>query len=412
MQLNYDSWEKDAATAFALKAQAPAAEPIVVLEPTPPVTINGLPSPPDSPNTDEPPEPPKENEAVPLTVEPTTTTTPEHHSDHHETPSTAPSSPTASSSGSPSQANKSLPRTNNVRKASTFRHVPRTSRALVTPSLLGPQHSRTGSAAAAVPSSLRHSMPLTDNTYVASRHLSSDSSSRITPSPAPLPPSKDNKPTPDTKLTTITNGTINGSGSTSVSSHVSPSLSPSPQAVTPPTRTISLHPSPSVSPAPRPSSSASIRLAPSRSSTSTPTPPLATLTTRSIAPYRPGFQPRGLYRPRTDEFLALRKISRDGVEESGMQKRIERTKLERRLEKLITLHFPVGGHSATDRGKHLRPEGSRRASSLFDLELGDLKRMSLSDATGLWKGVLSSGGGQNDIRGMISPCHTLRYHQY
>ncbi len=95
-----------------------------------------------------------------------------------------------------------------------------------------------------------------------------------------------------------------------------------------------------------------------------------------------------------------------------MQKRIERTKLERRLEKLITLHFPVGGHSATDRGKHLRPEGSRRASSLFDLELSDLKRMSLSDATGLWKGVLSSGGGQNDIRGMISPCHTLRYHQY
>ncbi|KAK0227996.1 FYVE zinc finger-domain-containing protein [Armillaria fumosa] len=391
MQLNYDSWEKDSAAAFALKAQAPPAEPIVVLEPTPPVTINGLPSPPDSPNTNEPPEPPKENEAVSLTVEPTTTK-PEHHSDHHETPSTAPSSPTASSSGSPSLATKPLPRANNVRKASTFRHVPRTSRALVTPSLLGPQHSRTGSAAAAVPSSLRHSMPPTDSTYAASRHLSSDSASRITSSLAPLPPSKDNKPT----LTTITNGTINGSGSTSVSSHASPSLSPSPQAVTPPTRTISLHPSPSVSPAPRPSSSASIRLAPSRSSTSTP--PLATPTTRSITPYRPGFQPKGFYRHRTDEFLALRKISRDGVEESGMQKRIERTKLERRLEKLITLHFPVSGHSATDRGKHMQPEGSRRASSLFDLELGDLKRMSISDATGLWKGVLSSGGGQHDIR--------------
>lgn len=395
VQLNYDSWEKDSAAAFALKAQAPPAEPIVVLEPTPPVTINGLPSPPDSPSTNEPPEPPKENEAVPLTVEPTMAKL-EHHSDHRETPSTAPSSPTASSSGSPSQATKPLPRTNNVRKASTFRHVPRTSRTLVTPSLLGPQHSRTGSAAAVVPSSLRHSVPPTDSTYAASRHLSLDSASRIAPSPAPLPPSKDNKPTSDTKLTTITNGTINGSGSTSVSSHASPSLSPSPQAVTPPTRTISLHPSPSVSPAPRPSSSASIRLAPSRSSTSTP--PLATPTTRSITPYRPGFQPKGFYRHRTDEFLALRKISRDGVEESGMQKRIERTKLERRLEKLITLHFPVSGHSATDRGKHMRPEGSRRASSLFDLELGDLKRMSISDATGLWKGVLSSGGGQHDIR--------------
>lgn len=192
---------------------------------------------------------------------------------------------------------------------------------------------------------------------------------------------------------TITNGTTNGSGSTFVSSHA-PSLSPSPQAVTPPTRTISLHPSPSVSPAPRTSSSGSVRHTPSRSSTSTP--PLATPITRSTAPYRPGFQPAGVYRPRTDEFLALRKVSRDGMEESGMQKRIERTKLERRLEKLIALHFPVGGHSAGE--KHFRPGGNRRASSFFDLELGHLKRMSVSDATGLWKGILSSGGGQTDVR--------------
>ncbi|KAG7452978.1 uncharacterized protein BT62DRAFT_880873 [Guyanagaster necrorhizus] len=79
-----------------------------------------------------------------------------------------------------------------------------------------------------------------------------------------------------------------------------------------------------------------------------------------------------------------------------MQKRIERTKLERRLEKLIALHFPVGGHSAGE--KHFRPGGNRRASSFFDLELGHLKRMSVSDATGLWKGILSSGGGQTDVR--------------
>ncbi|KAK0458468.1 FYVE zinc finger-domain-containing protein [Desarmillaria tabescens] len=397
-QLNYDSWEKDSVATFALKAQTPSTEPIVVLEPTAPETINGLPSPPDSPNTSEPPEPPKENGAVPLMVEPTTTTH-EHHLDHHETPPTAPSSPTASSSGSPSQVSQPLPRANNVRKASTFRYVPRTSRTLKTPSLLGPQHSRTGSATAAVPSNLRHSMPPTDNAYSASRSsplLSPDSSSRITPSPAPLPLPKDNKPTSDTKLTTITNGTINGSGSTFVPSHASPSLSPSPQAVTPPTRTISLHPSPSVSPAPRPPSSGSVRPTPSRSSTSTPPP--ATPIIRSDAPYRPGFQPRGVYRPRTDEFLALRKISRDGVEESGMQKRMERTKLERRLEKLIALHFPVGGRSVAGDEKHLRPGGNRRASSLFDLEFGDLKRMSLSDATGLWKGVLSSGGGQHDVR--------------
>ncbi|KAF8129002.1 hypothetical protein EV363DRAFT_389387 [Boletus edulis] len=54
--------------------------------------------------------------------------------------------------------------------------------------------------------------------------------------------------------------------------------------------------------------------------------------TRSSAPYRPGFQPRGVYWPRTDEFAQARK-AKHAI-------RIERTKLERRLEKLIQLHFP------------------------------------------------------------------------
>ncbi|KAF9049250.1 hypothetical protein BDZ89DRAFT_941093 [Hymenopellis radicata] len=158
------------------------------------------------------------------------------------------------------------------------------------------------------------------------------------------------------------------------------------------TRTSSLHASPTASPVPPPNSispSPSHHAAPPPSRTATATPPYA----RSPAPYRPGFQPKGVYRPRTDEFITLRKVARDGVESAG---RIERTKLERRLEKIIALHFPAGGKS--EHHEHLRPGGHRRASSFFDMDLGDLKRMSMSDAGGLWKGMLAAGAGKNDMR--------------
>jgi len=86
--------------------------------------------------------------------------------------------------------------------------------------------------------------------------------------------------------------------------------------------------------------------------------------------------------------------------------RVERTKLERRLEKLIALHFPV--ENSAEKGVGARKdEGSvngrgrgvekRRASSFFNL---DLKNM---DAGELWKGVLQSQmiqGFNGDIRGM------------
>lgn len=69
-------------------------------------------------------------------------------------------------------------------------------------------------------------------------------------------------------------------------------------------------------------------------------------------------------------------------------KRIERTKLERRLEKLIALHFPPPG-SAPDKNDSLKaPSLPRRRSSLFDM---DFRSMSFSDASsGLLKGVLES----------------------
>ncbi|KAJ3854953.1 FYVE zinc finger-domain-containing protein [Lentinula lateritia] len=76
----------------------------------------------------------------------------------------------------------------------------------------------------------------------------------------------------------------------------------------------------------------------------------------SKAPYRPGFQPTGLTRFRTDEFLIARKLAREGPGGPGEgigtnEKRIERTKLERRLEKIIALHFPETADSGKVRVK-------------------------------------------------------------
>ena len=102
------------------------------------------------------------------------------------------------------------------------------------------------------------------------------------------------------------------------------------------------------------------------------------------APYRPGFQPKGLYRPRTDEFLSHRQHALD-----AQHKRIERTKLDRRLDKLISLHFPSN--------RQPQPPMNRRASSIFDFELSDFDlRRSVSDAL---KGVLVSN--VDEIRGNV-----------
>lgn len=92
------------------------------------------------------------------------------------------------------------------------------------------------------------------------------------------------------------------------------------------------------------------------------------------------------------------------------------------MEKLIALHFPVPGserdkekereqHKETLEGRR-RPgvgaaeRANRRASSIFDLDLKDLRSMSFGvDAGGLWRGVLGQGqggmGGKGDIRGAL-----------
>lgn len=120
---------------------------------------------------------------------------------------------------------------------------------------------------------------------------------------------------------------------------------------------------------------------------------------RRLAPYRPGFQPLGVRRYLTDDFLEIRRIKRDG-EGPGDLKRVERTKLERRLEKLIILNFP-----AKEQEEKARPvprplaNGNRRAS-IFDF--GSLKNMNFNDAGDLWKGIMTSNvmdSAKNDLRG-------------
>ncbi|KAI0780731.1 FYVE zinc finger-domain-containing protein [Trametes elegans] len=181
-------------------------------------------------------------------------------------------------------------------------------------------------------------------------------------------------------------------------SRPSPHAATSPAPPTPaghepqPNRSSSLVASPTQLPLSLPHVASSPALTPSTSVASTVTG-VSRSSGRSPAPYRPGFQPKGVYRPRTDEFIEARNHSRDVG-------RIERTRLERRLEKLINLHFPPPGQGKLEAAPEQRPmQQNRRASSFWDLDFSDLKNKSAGD---LWRDVLQSqaaqGGGKNDIR--------------
>jgi hypothetical protein len=95
-----------------------------------------------------------------------------------------------------------------------------------------------------------------------------------------------------------------------------------------------------------------------------------------------------VYRPRTDEFAEARKSKKS----TG---KIEQTRLERRLEKLINLHFS----EPSEKSKTLQPPPVRqRRSSLFGLDFSELRGKSAGE---LWKDVINSQAqnGKNDIRG-------------
>lgn len=141
-------------------------------------------------------------------------------------------------------------------------------------------------------------------------------------------------------------------------------------------------------PKPPPKPSSSTPPTPRTPSQQSPPPTPAVSTPRPTTRfYRPGFQPKGVYRPRTEQFAEARKSKRDNG-------RIETTRLERRLEKLINLHFP----DVPEKPTKPPPMRERRASSFFEIDFSDLKNKSAGD---LWKGVLQSQapGGKGDVRG-------------
>ena len=129
-----------------------------------------------------------------------------------------------------------------------------------------------------------------------------------------------------------------------------------------------------------------------------PASPRSSAASRLSIPYRPGFQPRGVLRYLTDDFLALRTLKRDGADNTGGMKRVERNKLERRLEKLIDLHFPSRPLDTTT-STLKRRQGSgiakeiRRTASIFDLDA--YKNINLRDAGDFWKNILTSSLGDN-----------------
>ncbi|GLB35070.1 putative rabenosyn Rab binding domain [Lyophyllum shimeji] len=292
------------------------------------------------------------------------------------TTSTASSSSSAGPSLSP-QLKDSKPLSTPAKKASTFRRVPpRNSRTPLPSSPLGLNHSSPGHSRHVSTSSLNQSL-LPPHDSVARSPPQRDTLSRPISSPSNTTASGDRQLPQVPSLGTPSNAQETVCTPDSVSS-------PSP----------STHLTRSVSSAP----SASASMLGSNCST----PPQKPSAQRTQAPYRPGFQPKGLYRPLTDDFIALRRVKRDGQGENGQgsgMKRVERTKLTRRLEKLIDLHFPppvgdcMSSSASGDRRGSRTGGGSsvdnsvvnRRASAFFDF---DIRNMKFSDAGDLWRGVI------------------------
>jgi rabenosyn-5 len=346
---------------------------------------------------EKPPTPVREEIKTELSISTSVNGTSENSVEPVAGPSTA-STPTFTSSPATST---SLPR-----KSSSFRHVPLRSSAARSPMPSSPlrppgTHSRAASTSS-TSASRQFEQPISTSYRPAHPPTQTQPRSRIT-SLASVQ-SSDDRPLP-------TIPSYSQPAYTERAASVpepSPSHLPQPSSdvIVPPPRTHSLNaggpkPPPKLSQSQSQQSQSSSHT--STLATSSPAPSLPHLPlnhtavpTRAPAPYRPGFQPKGVYRPLTEEFASLRKTYRDVG-------RIERTKLERRLEKLIQLHFSSEAEKGAQLQQKLRPAAAtvenRRASSFFDLDLSDLRNM---DAGELWRGVLQSQavqGGKADIRG-------------
>ena len=289
----------------------------------------------------------------------------------------------ASSSSQPVAGPSSAVSPTSPRKTSTFRRVPLRSpntRTVLPSSPLRPAdtHSRTPSLASTQSRQLEPPPPIAHTPSQASSGTPSPSVVTAYERALPPVPSLDLgfRPlsSPEDTVTHTPKTPTSPSSATPLHVH---SLGPSPK---PQTRVLSPAPGPSAT---EPSSPAvALHHARERSAP------------RSPAPYRPGFQPKGVYRPRTDEFIEARKASRDVG-------RIERTRLERRLEKLIHLHFPSESQKLKEKPEQRpAPRPNKRLSSIFEMDFSELRSKSASD---LWREVLqpqiTPGGGKNDIRG-------------
>ena len=275
-------------------------------------------------------------------------------------PSTPASSLVAVSDAGPmeSSSSSSFPTTipTRTRRTSTFRHVP--SRSTVTPVIPSPLspggHSRT------VTLTSRHldpSKPSRPHSHISTVSLGQSSPVEFSQAVGSTQPQNGASQPGRRTATEVVDQRV----------HVGPPvpIHKTPSSSSSPSQTPAVH-SPITSPSP--------------SSTRISTP------VRSLAPYRPGFQPKGVYRPITDEFLEVRQSRRD----SG---RVEQTRLERRLEKLMNLHFG----NDIDQKVTMRPKQAKRMSSIWEL---DLKSMGPSD---LWRGVVQSqvtSGSKADVRGL------------
>ncbi len=263
-----------------------------------------------------------------------------------------------------STSTSSMPTSMRTRRTSTFRHVP--SRATLTPVAPSPLSIGNYPRAGSLPSRNLDPNKASRPHSRLSTTVTLFSNSSPTEAPPDVPISKaaaSTQPQGDTDQYT---------------------LSKTAGATLPVGPPVSVQKTPSETPSHTPA-------APSPATSPSPASMRASTLVRSSAPYRPGFQPKGVYRPLTDEFLDARRSHRD----SG---RVEQTRLERRLEKLINLHFGEG----TDKRAPARPKQARRMSSIWEL---DIRNMGPGD---LWRGVIQSQvapGSKADVRGaFLSYC--------
>ncbi|KZO97713.1 FYVE-domain-containing protein [Calocera viscosa TUFC12733] len=252
----------------------------------------------------------------------------------------SPSDPSTPAPTTPERPNIS------ARPSSTFRHVPLRAKPSHVPSPLrpGPPPVTRSFQVVSTPPPSAGAGRLEPGRAISQPHVQQlrpqPAAAPSAPPPAPAPPPKD---LPTQPLPIPFGRSASGTILLSPPSSSAPTTSMVPS----PNRTLSPSPAPSLaptSPVPIPPATA---------------PMSASFQTQQVqhrqTPYRAGFQPKPLYRLRTEEFLEVRNRLSD--ERKGDDRR-----LERRLEKLIQLHF------APKKEPSPHPSLSRSTSLLNELK--------------------------------------------